>query len=343
VERFVVVAPNWLGDAVMALPAIADVRRGRPQASLVVAARASVAPLFPLVREVDEVVVLPRRGSYPLAGSDVALLLPNSFHSALMTARAGVGERWGYRTDWRALLLTRAIGRAPAGTHQIDSYRHLVRALGFENGPEAPVLEPTPECRAAGVEALQRAGWNGQTPLVALAPGAAFGSAKRWPASAFADLAAGLAQDGVGVVMVGAAADRGTVSEVLRSLARRSAALDLVGRTDIPTLAGVLLNCRALVGNDSGALHLAAALGVGVAAVFGPTDERTNAPRPQVPSPEPRAASPEPRAASPEPRAAVFTHPVWCRPCWLRECPLDHMCMRGIAAADVHAATRRML
>jgi heptosyltransferase-2 len=336
VERFVVVAPNWLGDAVMAQPAIADVRKGRPGASIVVAARAAVAPLFSLVREVDDVVVLPRRGPYPLGGSDVALLLPNSFHSALMTARAGVRERWGYRTDWRGLLLTRAVDRPPALTHQIDSYQHLVRSLGFSNGAAAPVLEPKPECRAAGAEALMRAGWNGQTPLVAIAPGAAFGSAKRWPPSAFAELADGLAEDGLSVVLVGAEADRGTVSDVLRSLTRRSAVLDLVGKTDIPTLAGVLLNCRALVGNDSGALHLAAALGISVSAPFGPTDERTNAPRP-------RSASPELRAASPEPRAAILTHHVWCRPCWLKECPLEQMCMRGIAAADMLAATRRML
>jgi len=135
--------------------------------------------------------------------------------------------------------------------------------------------------------------------------------------------------------MVGAEADRGTASEVMNALGRRSPVLDFVGRGDIPALAGVLLNCRALVGNDSGALHLAAGLGVSVSAVFGPTDERTNSPRP-------RGASAESRAPSPE-RAAVFTHHVWCRPCWLRECPLDHMCMRGIAAADVLAATRRML
>ena len=330
------VAPNWLGDGVMAQPAIADVRNGRPDASVVVAARASVAPLFSLMRAVDEVVVLPRHGPYPLGGSDVALLLPNSFHSALMTARAGVRERWGYRTDWRALFLTRAVGRPPALTHQIDSYQHLVRALGFSNGAAAPALEPTPECRAAGVEALMRAGWNGQTPLVAIAPGAAFGSAKRWPPSAFAELADGLAEDGVSVVLAGAEADRASTSDVMRCLTRRQAVLDIVGRTDIPTLAGVLLNCRALVGNDSGALHLAAALGVSVSVPFGPTDERTNAPRPRVPSTEHRVPSQSQAVA-------VLTNPVWCRPCWLRECPLDHMCMRGIAAADVLAATRRML
>jgi lipopolysaccharide heptosyltransferase II len=99
---------------------------------------------------------------------------------------------------------------------------------------------------------------------------------------------------------------------------------DLVGKTDLPTLAAVLVNCRALVANDSGALHLAAALGVNVTAVFGPTDERVTAPR----------------AAS---QVAVLTHPVWCRPCMLGECPLDHGCMRGLGVPRVLDATRRML
>jgi len=363
VERFVVVAPNWLGDAVMALPAIADVRAGRPGASIAVAARPSVAPLFTLASGIDEIILLqrhPQGGPNPLAGRDVALLLPNSFRSALLVARAGIRERWGYRTDWRAPLLTRSVARAPAGTHQIDSYRRLVNALGFPNGSAVPVLESRPDGRAAGAETLKNAGWDGRTPLVAIAPGAAFGSSKRWPPQAFADLAASLAGDGVCVAMVGANADRPAAAEVARALRGRASIIDLVGRTDIPGLAGVLVNCRALVANDSGALHLAAALGVNVAAVFGPTDERTNAPR--AASSEQRVASSEQRVASSEQQAAsrkqqvasskqqvasskqqVFSHPVWCRPCWLRECPLDHMCMKGIPAADVVAATRRML
>ena len=256
-----VIAPNWLGDAVMALPAIADVRRAEPAASIAVAARPSVAPLFALVREVDEVITLQKDGPPPLAGCEAALLLPNSFHSALMVARAGVPERWGYRTDWRALLLTRAV-RAPSGVHQVEYYRQLVRALGFPNGPPAPRIDVTHELRDAGTRALRQAGWDGRTPLVALAPGAAYGSAKRWPPQAFADLAAGLAEEGIGAVLVGAAADRETASDVLRLLAGRATSINVVGTTDIPTLAAVLVNCRALVANDSGALHLAAALGV---------------------------------------------------------------------------------
>ena len=331
-----VVAPNWLGDAVMALPAIADVRRGRPVASIVVAAQPSVAPLFTLVGDVDEVVTLPKNGPYPLDGCDAALLLPNSFHSALMVARAGVPERWGYRTDWRAWLLTRAVPRAPAGLHQSAYYQQLVHSLGFPNGPTVPRLGLTPELSAAGAGILARAGWDGRMPLVALAPGAAFGSAKRWPPAAFADLAAGLADDGIGTVLLGSSADANTASDVMRALAQRATVFDLVGKTDLPTLSAVLVNCRALVANDSGTLHLAAALGVNVTAVFGPTDERTNAPLAE----EARASSHEPRATS---HVTVLTHPVWCRPCWLRECPLDHRCLRGIGVPRVLDATRRML
>ena len=334
-----IVAPNWLGDAVMALPAIADVRNARRGASLTVAARASVAPLFSLVRDLD-VVTLPRKGpsgQSPLSGFDTAILLPNSFHSAMSAARAGVRERWGYAADWRRLLLTRAIDRPAAGTHQIDSYRHLVAALGFPNGMSTPHLEIAQSVRDAGAAMLRQSGWDGRAPLVAIAPGAAYGSAKRWPSSAFADLAAGLAEDGVTTVMIGAAADRATAADVTRELGSRARLIDLTGQTDVPALAGVLANCRALAANDSGALHLGAAMGVNVTAVFGPTDEHATAPRssPQSPVPSPQSVISH--------QSVVLTHDTWCRPCGLRKCPLDHACMLGVPAADVLSATRKML
>ena len=213
-------------DAVMALPAIADVRRGQPDASIAVAARPSVAPLFTLVPGVDEVVALSAAGPSLLAGRDAALLLPNSFRSALMARRAGVPERWGYSTDWRGLLLTRGVPRPPPGLHQIDYYQHLVRALGFPTGPDATRLDLPPALREAGANVLRHAGWDGRTPIVALAPGAAYGSAKRWPSSAFADLAAGLADEGVACLIVGAAADRGTADEVSRAIGSSRGAND---------------------------------------------------------------------------------------------------------------------
>src|SRR3990172_3308942 len=145
-NRLVILSPNWLGDAVMALPAVADVHRAAPAAVITVAARAAVAPLFRLVPHVSETIVLERPASIgrvsswravgaELAGGgfDTALLLPNSLHAALIASRAGIPERWGYRTSWRGPLLTRAI-TPPAGVHQVEYYRHLVHALDFPNG-----------------------------------------------------------------------------------------------------------------------------------------------------------------------------------------------------------------
>jgi heptosyltransferase II len=327
VERFLIVAPNWLGDAVMSLPAMADIRRARPDATIAVGARPTIAPLFSLTRGIDDVIELRRSGPVSLPRFEIAILLPNSFHSALLAVRAGVRERWGYRTDWRGLLLTRAIDRPSAAIHQIDYYQRLTTALGFPAGASTPRIDLPDDLRAAGRKVLLAAGWNGRSPLAAVAPGAAYGSAKRWPAAAFADLIAGLSDDGVTTVMTGAAADQPVAREVVRHLGARANVIDLVDRTDIPGLAGVLVHCRTLVANDSGTLHLAGALGVSVVAVFGPTDDRLTSPR----------------HSDGDRQAAVVTNETWCRPCALRECPLDHACMRGVEPVHVLAAARQML
>jgi heptosyltransferase-2 len=313
----VIFAPNWLGDAVMALPAIADVRRGAPAARLTIAARPQVAPLFALVPGVDETMAVDR---LPAGAHDTAILLPNSFRAALAARRARIPERWGYRTDWRAPLLTRAPA-APKGVHQIDYYQHLVSALGFETRHAEPRIEVGEGARAAARDLLRAAGWDGVRPLVALAPGAAYGGAKRWPPRYFAELADALGADGVASVLVGSGADAAVGGEVeARAL---TPLVNLVGRTYLPALAGILAHTRTLVTNDSGAMHVAAAAGVPVTAVFGPTRERETAPR--------------------APEHVVLTHDVWCRPCMLRECPLDHGCLRGIAPGAVAAAARRTL
>ncbi len=337
-NRLLILAPNWLGDAVMALPAIADLHRASPQTAITVAARPAIAPLFTLVPHVRAVVVFDAKTAvgprFSGAGYDVALILPNSFRSALIVARAGIPERWGYRTEWRGPLLTRAIDRAPAGLHQVEYYQQLVHALGFPNGPVEPAIDAPAAARERGADILARAGWDRQAPLVALAPGAAYGGAKRWPPECFAELARDLASDGVTIVMVGSAADAATGNEIA-ARAGGSRLVNLIGATDLPTLAGVLATCRAMVSNDSGAMHLAAALGVRVTAVFGPTDEMATGPRGEVGD---RRQPDRMRHAH-----AVLTHPVWCRPCLLRECPLDHACMRGVRVDAVLADARRTL
>jgi heptosyltransferase-2 len=328
VKRLLVFAPNWLGDAIMALPAVADVCRDAPAAGVDVdvAARPSIAPLFGLVDGVRQVVILEHRSTVTRdfaadlrdRSYDAALLLPNSFQSALTAWRAGISNRWGFRTDMRAPLLTRAIVR-PGVLHQAAYYQHLTRELGYQSGPLEPRLEISADLRRAGAELLRAAGWDGVSPLVAAAPGAAYGGAKRWPAESFAAVAAGLARDGVATVLVGSPGDRAAGEEVKGRTA--PVPFDLIGRTDLPLLGGVLLNCRGLVSNDSGAMHFGAAAGVPVTAMFGPTEEWATRPLGRV-----------------EP--VVLIHDVWCRPCMLRECPIDHRCMRGISVDAVLAAAR---
>ena len=327
VKRLVIVAPNWLGDAVMALPAIADVHRGVGDASIDVAARPSVAPLFTLVDGIREVVVLEHRSSLTrdfasdLAGRpyDAALLLPNSFQSALTAWRAGISRRWGFGTDLRAPLLTTAVQR-PGKGHQAAYYQHLARELGFQSGVLEPRIDIPPALRQAGANLLMSVGWNGVSPLMAIAPGAAYGGAKRWPAASFAAVVDGLARDDVAAVLIGSAGDREAGHEVKTRAA--AAPFDLIGRTDLRALGGVLANCRGLVSNDSGAMHFAAAIGVAVTAMFGPTEEWATRPLGRVPP-------------------VVLIHDVWCRPCMLRECPIDHRCMRGITVDRVIAAARQ--
>lgn len=341
-SRILVVAPNWLGDAVMALPAIADVKRHFGGARLAVAARAPVAPLFALAPHVDEVQTLQWRGA-PLrraamradvtalaaAGADIALLLPNSFASAWLVKAAGVRERWGYASDLRGPLLSRAVRRPRRSMHQGDYYQHLVRECGIRTGP----LEPHLNIPAAAVNAartlLVSRGWDPARPLVVVAPGAAYGTAKRWLPAHFGRLI-GLAARarGAQAVLVGSAADAATAEWVKQSIdpAAAPTVIDLTGGTSIDALAGVMSLAVACVSNDSGAMHLAGAVGVPLAALFGPTRDHETSPlmRHGV-------------------RSELLMNPVWCRPCMLRECPIDHRCMTGLRPEQVFAALERLL
>jgi heptosyltransferase-2 len=329
-QRLVIFAPNWVGDSVMAQPAIADLRRELAATSLIVLARPSVAPVFSMMPEVDEILPLEKRSVVGVDGDvrkalnsvNAALLFPNSLHAAVLAYRAGIPERWGYRTDCRSPLLTRAVERR-SGIHQVRSFQQLVSALGFPSQEAVPALAVSAALREEGLTELRGSGWNGRDPLVALAPGAAYGSAKRWPAVSFAALASDLGADGIATILVGGPADRDVGATIVRSLGPSARVHDLIGQNDVRGMAGVLTHCRALVANDSGAMHLGAAIGVPVTVPFGPTDERLSRPI--------------------GPKHAVLTHDVWCRPCMLRECPLDHRCMRGIGVAAVATAARRWL
>jgi heptosyltransferase-2 len=322
-DRIVVRAPNWVGDVVLSLPAVRDLRRNLPRARVTVLARPWVADLYRAVTEVDEVReslgfardVEALRGAF-----DAALLLPNSFGTALAVWRAGVPERWGYATDGRGALLTRAVPVSAdvRGRSQVYYYRWMLAGLGLHvsGAPDASLRCPEEWSRRAADKLGDGGPWLG------LNPGAFYGTAKRWLPERYAAVADRVARlTGAKVAIVGGPAERPLGEAVARMM--RTPARLLSGETTLGELVGVLSRLRVLVTNDSGPMHLASALGVAVVAVFGSTDWRETAP-----------------AGG---RHRLLREPVHCSPCMLRECPIDHRCMRGVGVDQVAGAALEML
>jgi heptosyltransferase-2 len=336
--KILVRATNWVGDAVMSLPALEAIRRREPRAHIAVLARPAVAELYRSQAFADRLLVFDHAGRHAGLGGlerlaaelgrekfDVALLLQNAFQAAWIAWRAGIGTRIGYARDGRSWLLTRAVPLPQPGeipSPQPYYYLELLRRSGW--------LERLPQLDAitmrAGDEALQlaekrlrAAGARDGARRVVLAPGAAYGWAKCWPTERFAALAdQAIAELDADVVLVGSAADRETCSRIVSAM-RRKAVVMLAGQP-IGELPGVLRACHAFVGNDSGAMHMAAAVGLPVVGVFGPTDPGATAPLSN--------------------RLTVVREPVECSPCGLRACPVDHRCMRRIEVERVFDALR---
>jgi heptosyltransferase-2 len=303
----------------MAIPAMAAVRHAFEGRSIVLAALPSIAPLFEEITPAapDEILAVERereRAQLQATNADGILLLPNSFGSAWTARRSGITDRWGYAVSGRRFLLTRTARRSFRAIHQVQYYLDLVRGLGIEAGDDRPRLQAHAATLAKVDALLLQAGASPGTQLVGFAPGAAYGHAKRWPPDRVAQVIAGLAQQGIAAVLVGAGADRATGRAIESTLPAATPLVNLIGRTTLRQLVGVIARCRAFVSNDSGAMHVAAALGVPLTAIFGPTDER---------------------ATRPAGNADVMVRDVFCRPCMLRECPIDHRCMKRIDAASV--------
>ena len=322
VRRLLVRAPNWVGDVVLSLPALRDLRRAFPAARLSVLARPWVADLYGAVPEVDDII--PSHGLHPDIGRlrgafDAAVLLPNSFGVALAAWGARIPERWGFATDGRWPLLTRA-PRVPAATRgqsQVYYYRAMLDGLGFDTAPPPDVSLRCPEeWRERG-----RALLGADGPWLGLNPGAFFGTAKRWLPErygAVGDLVSH--RVGAKVVLVGGKAERPLADAIAAGMASKPRVL--TGETTLPELLGVLSCLDGFVTNDSGPMHLAAALGVRQVAVFGSTDWRETAPFTE--------------------QAKLIREPVECAPCMLRECPIDHRCMRSVTVERVTEAALEM-
>jgi len=317
----VVRAPNWLGDTVMALPALRAVRAEWPRARLAVVGR--WAPLLSGQGLADLLLEYPagwaarRRFAWALgaAPADLAVLLPNSFEAALAARLWRARRRVGFVSDARGALLTDPLPLPAPRLHQVDEYLLVASAAGVRTPDGQPSwrvnADPSAEAQVQGL--LEEAGVSARDRLVGLHLGAAAGPAKLWAAESFAALADVLADAGLMPLLLGSPAD-GPEAEEVRSAAR-CAPRSLVGRDRLLLLPRLLRRLSCLVSGDTGVAHLAAALSVPTVTLFGPTDPRLTAPR--------------------SPRAQIVSVGAPCAPCFRGCCPIDHGCMRGIAVEEV--------
>jgi heptosyltransferase-2 len=332
---------NWVGDAIMALPALHSVRRRFPQAEISILTRPYVADLYRWQGLADHLIPYDSRGAHGgfrgrerLAAElrarkfDAALLLQNAFDAAWLAWRAGIPERIGYSRDGRRLLLTKAVpvpkeGEIPG--HEQFYYLELLRRAGWADkldGEEFITLRLDPSALDKAEGALLAAGARSNNLRIAIGAGASYGAAKCWPRERFAAVANQMTEQfGADIILFGAAPEAAVSAAISAALRRPS--IDLTGKTPIADLPALLSRCHLFLGNDSGAMHVAAAVGLPIVAIFGSTDPNGTAPV--------------------TPRCTIVQEKPHCSPCFLRRCPIDHRCMRRVSPDAVIAAARHWM
>ncbi len=317
----VVIGLNWVGDNILALPTYKALQhRYRSEGGIAVAAPHNVATLLAssgLFKKViswngdtRERIRLLRNSRFHRA-----VILPNSFRAAMVTFAAGIEERWGYATDFRRLLLTHHVSRGDRA-HQLDDYTQLLAALSAPRVvDEIPAFSLPVVVREKNRKRLQTLGINLDRPLFGIHAGGLYGRAKHWGDDRYRDLAMRLRADGFDVVLLTSPGER----QQAEAIAASCEGLPMVGEDgDVLQLAAAIAHCAAIITNDSGPLHLAAALAVPSVAIFGPTDPG----RTVIPG-----------------ATRVIRKPIGCQPCYQRECPLGHhRCMTEITVDDVYNA-----
>ncbi len=320
-ERIAFRAPNWLGDAVMATVVPAALRRAHPDDHLTVLAPAPLIDVFRNDESLDDVVGFARGDevdAYRTGRYDRVLLAPVSFGSVWRAWRGGARFRYGFGgsgRDW--LLKDRLPGRQyRRDRHQVENYKELASLLGRPEASDEPRVRTASADRKAAAEL-----WPERArPRVVLQPGATYGPAKRWAAERFAEVGRALLTDGGDVAVVGGPGDREATSAVTDAV---KGLHDLAGRTTIGQLAAVLEGADLVITNDSGPMHLAAAVGTPTVAVFGSTSPTWTRPYGDG--------------------HRVLTHPVPCAPCFRRDCEIGYLCLEGVTPAAVAAAAGEIL
>ncbi len=328
---------NWIGDAVMTLPAIAAIRKTFPEARITILVKPWVADIFRLCPDIDEIMLFQSPGPHEgLAGKwqiardirkkqfDAAILLQNAIEAAIIAFLAGIPVRAGYNSDGRGLLLTHSVQRTKAlrEVHQTDYYLEMVKALGCRPAGREAVLTLGKDDELLAGELLAGYGLQDSRLLVGMAPGATYGPAKKWFPERFSSVADKLV-DGFSaqIILFGSSEDNDTAATV--QARAKYPMFDLTGKTGLKEAMALMARCRLFISNDSGLMHVAAALGVPTIAIFGSTN---------------------PATTSPPGRHNIIIHKnVACSPCLKTDCPTDFRCMDLIGVDDVYEAAVRML
>ena len=336
--RTLVISPNWIGDAVMAQPLLQLLRERQPQAPIDVLAPAWVAPVWRAMREVDTVLEAPfRHGALQLRerrayakmlkqrGYAQAYVLPNTLKFALIPWLAGIPRRIGYRGEMRYGLINVMHRDDPAAPRPMVSF-YAALAEAPSASARAPSMLPRPALQvdaAAARKAAAGAGLEPDRPLLVFAPGAEFGSAKRWPAAHFAELAAIVHRQhpAMQIALLGSARDKEVCDEIV---ALAPGVHNLAGATALDDAIALIAQAAAMVSNDSGLLHIASALNRPIVALYGPTDPGHAPPFSDI--------------------AKSLYLGVECAPCRQRVCPLGHhKCMRDMSAQMAWEPLREMI
>ena len=321
--RILIRSSNWLGDAVMSVPAVRAIKNGRPDAQVTIAARAKIAPMWRLIPEVDAIIPLPN-GSLLSAASllrrqiafDVAILFPNSLRVALESWLSGIPRRVGYRGHWRRLLLNQLVPE-PRKAGPLE--HHSLRFLRIARECGAPHMSDQSDKHLASTGST---GIYHQPLRIGLCPGAEYGPAKRWFPEQFAEVAKKISgQSSVQWTLFGTKKDAAIGDQIATAVSDHC--VNRIGQTTLDQLINELRECRLLLTNDTGTMHLAALLGVPVVAIFGSTDPALTGPRGNA--------------------HIILRHHVECSPCFLRECPIDFRCMKAVTTDEVVDAVRSVL
>ena len=341
INNIVVRGTNWVGDAVMTIPALRQLRRSFPQAHITLATRAWAEGLFADSDFLDDLQIHSGSGlrsvvqqvrQWRKRNFDLAILFPNSLETALVASLARVPMRVGYATEGRQALLTHPLPLPEwrAEKHEVFFYLKIVAELEWLIKQEQSFLDSSPDGslkvseprKLMAKEFLRSQGVRLDQKLVALCPGSINSRAKRWPAERYAALGDKFIDKlGATVLLIGSAAETDVSLEVARQM--RHQPVMLTGKTDLATLVATLSIVDLVVTNDTGPAHIASALSRPTLVIFGPTNPLTTRPF--------------------SPFGEILREPPDCAPCMLRDCPIDHRCMTAISPDAVFARAEVLL